>query len=163
GYRRDQIAHPLDGFGVLVPAVEKRSVLGVLFSSSLFSQRAPAGHVALTVLIGGARPPELASLPLDQLLATVRPDLTELLGPSGRAPFRNTISATNTSSPPSLRPKTPTVVSSSAVRPATGFPFPPASPPAKNSPPAPPRSGTLLASRACLPAPVSPRPASNCS
>jgi oxygen-dependent protoporphyrinogen oxidase len=83
GFRREQIQHPLDGFGVLVPAVEKRSVLGVLFSSSLFSRRAPDGHAALTVMIGGARQPELATMPPDELLARVRPDLSELLGVSG--------------------------------------------------------------------------------
>lgn len=62
GYRREQVAHPLDGFGLLAPAVERRSVLGVLFSSSIFAGRAPAGHVALTVLVGGARQPELAQI-----------------------------------------------------------------------------------------------------
>ncbi|ACB75975.1 protoporphyrinogen oxidase [Opitutus terrae] len=87
GFRREQVAHPLDGFGVLVPAVEKRSVLGVLFSSSLFPGRAPLGHVALTVMVGGTRQPQLASLPADQLLAAVRPDLTQLLGVSGDPVF----------------------------------------------------------------------------
>lgn len=80
GYRRADVAHPLDGFGVLVPEIEKRSVLGVLFSSTLFPGRAPADHVALTVLVGGTRQPELARLPTDRLLATVEPDLRELLG-----------------------------------------------------------------------------------
>jgi len=60
GYRRDQVAHPLDGFGMLVPAVEKLPLLGVIFSSTLFPNRAPEGYVALNVMIGGAR---LAGLP----------------------------------------------------------------------------------------------------
>jgi oxygen-dependent protoporphyrinogen oxidase len=87
GFRREQIVHPLDGFGLLVPAVEHRSILGVLFSSTLFPGRAPAGHVALTVLVGGTRQPEIASLPADKLLARIRPDLTELLGLSGKPVF----------------------------------------------------------------------------
>lgn len=87
GFRRERVAHPLDGFGMLVPAVEKRSVLGVLFSSSLFPGRAPHGHVALTVMVGGTRQPKLASLPTDQLLAAIRPDLTELLGVEGDPVF----------------------------------------------------------------------------
>lgn len=87
GYRRARVAHPLDGFGVLVPAVEKRSVLGILFSSSLFPERAPRGHVALTVMVGGARQPELANLPTDKLLAAVRPDLADLLGIEGEPIF----------------------------------------------------------------------------
>jgi protoporphyrinogen/coproporphyrinogen III oxidase len=80
GFRRADIAHPLDGFGVLVPEVERRSILGILFSSTLFPGRAPDGHVALTVLVGGTRNPELARLPTDQLLATIQPDLQQLLG-----------------------------------------------------------------------------------
>ncbi len=88
GYRRDQVAHPLDGFGVLVPEVEKRSVLGILFSSSLFDGRAPEGHVALTVMVGGARQPELARLSTGELLAAVDRDLRELLGVSGAPVFQ---------------------------------------------------------------------------
>ncbi len=88
GYRRDQVAHPLDGFGVLVPAIEQRSVLGILFSSSLFPGRAPEGHVALTVMVGGARQPDLARLPADKLLQAVDRDLRELLGVSGAPVFQ---------------------------------------------------------------------------
>jgi protoporphyrinogen/coproporphyrinogen III oxidase len=88
GFRREQVAHPLDGFGVLVPAIERRSVLGVLFSSSLFPGRAPDGHVALTVMIGGARQPELARLATGQLLAAVERDLRELLGVRGEPVFQ---------------------------------------------------------------------------
>jgi oxygen-dependent protoporphyrinogen oxidase len=88
GYRRDQVAHPLDGFGVLVPEIEKRSVLGILFSSSLFPGRAPAGHVALTVMVGGARQPEIARLPAEKLLSAVEPDLRQLLGVTGAPVFQ---------------------------------------------------------------------------
>lgn len=87
GYKTEQVAHPLDGFGVLIPAVEKRSALGILFSSSLFPNRAPEGHVAITVMVGGTRQPELATLPLDQLMARVKPDLAELLGVRGDPAF----------------------------------------------------------------------------
>lgn len=88
GYRRDQVTHPLDGFGLLVPAVERRTVLGVLFSSSIFPGRAPDGHVALTVMAGGARQPEVAQLSPDRLLAAVKPDLAALLGVSGEPVFQ---------------------------------------------------------------------------
>ena len=53
-YRREQIAHPANGFGFLVPRAEKIRTLGTVFNSSLFPGRAPAGHVALTSFIGGA-------------------------------------------------------------------------------------------------------------
>ncbi len=87
GFRRDQVSHPLDGFGVLAPEVEKLSVLGVLFSSSMFPRRAPDGHVALTVMVGGTRRPELAALPTDKLIAAVQPDLAQLLGVNGAPVF----------------------------------------------------------------------------
>jgi oxygen-dependent protoporphyrinogen oxidase len=84
GYRRDQVAHSLDGFGVLIPTAEKRAALGVLFSSSLFPNRAPRDCVALTVMIGGARQPHLATLPIDEIMNHVSPDLTQLLGIHGK-------------------------------------------------------------------------------
>ncbi len=59
GFRREDVTHPLDGFGLLAPQVEHRRILGTLFSSSLFPQRAPAGHVALTTFVGGSRQPAL--------------------------------------------------------------------------------------------------------
>jgi oxygen-dependent protoporphyrinogen oxidase len=62
GFRREDVGHPLDGFGILAPRVEKSRVLGTLFSSSLFPGRAPEGHVALTTFIGGIRQPALAGL-----------------------------------------------------------------------------------------------------
>lgn len=80
GYRREQVTHPLDGFGGLVPAIEHRQVLGVLFSSTLFPDRAPAGHVGLTIFVGGLRQPDSARLPTDALLARIAPDLRELVG-----------------------------------------------------------------------------------
>ncbi|QYM80204.1 protoporphyrinogen oxidase [Horticoccus luteus] len=87
GFHREQVAHPLDGFGVLAPEIEKRSLLGVLFSSTLFPARAPDGHVALTVLIGGTRQPEIARRPPEEILAAIEPDLRQLLGVRGAPVF----------------------------------------------------------------------------
>jgi len=87
GFRREQVRHPLDGFGVLVPSVERRSVLGVIFSSSLFEGRAPEGHVALTALAGGVMQPEVARLPEGDLMALVMRDLGALLGATGEPVF----------------------------------------------------------------------------
>jgi len=82
GYRASAIAHPLDGLGVLMPAIEKRNVLGMLFSSTLFPGRAPAEHVALTAFVGGARQPRLATLEPDELTALVHREVRQLLGGS---------------------------------------------------------------------------------
>ena len=80
GFRREDVAHPLDGFGLLVPGREQRPLLGVIFSSTLFAGRAPEGHVALTVMAGGTRQPQVAQLAPDSLLSAVLPDLRSLLG-----------------------------------------------------------------------------------
>lgn len=87
GYRRDQVTHPLDGFGGLVPAVERREVLGILFSSTLFPGRAPDGHVGLTIFSGGVRQPDNARLSTPALLRRIAPDLAGLLGVTGEPVF----------------------------------------------------------------------------
>jgi oxygen-dependent protoporphyrinogen oxidase len=80
GYPRRSIAHPLDGAGALLPAIERRSTLGILFSSTLFAGRAPPGYVALTVFVGGARQPELATLKPAEIRDLAHGEVTELLG-----------------------------------------------------------------------------------
>lgn len=87
GFHRSQVTHALDGFGLLVPACEERSVLGVIFSSSLFPNRAPADYVGLTVMGGGTRQPEIAALEPAALLTRVLPDLAALLGVKGEPVF----------------------------------------------------------------------------
>ena len=42
GFRRSKIEHPLDGFGFVVPAVERRRILAASFASIKFTGRAPA-------------------------------------------------------------------------------------------------------------------------
>jgi len=88
GYKKNQIEHPLDGFGFLVPEKENRSVLGALFTSTLFEDRAPEGHHLLTVFMGGGRQPELAKLDSDVLLTKAEKDLSELIGLKGTAVFK---------------------------------------------------------------------------
>jgi oxygen-dependent protoporphyrinogen oxidase len=89
GFRREDVAHPLDGFGVLVPQVEGLKILGTLFSSSLFLNRAPAGHVTLTTYIGGRRNPELALLDTESLVDLTRRDLRRLLGVTAQPTFEH--------------------------------------------------------------------------
>ena len=82
-YNCNQLTHPLNGFGMLIPACENRFILGVLFPSSIFANRAPENSVLLTVFIGGDRHPNRALLPIDQLLPSVEKDLRDLLGLQG--------------------------------------------------------------------------------
>jgi oxygen-dependent protoporphyrinogen oxidase len=79
-YKREDIPHPLDGFGFVVPFIEKRTVMACTFSSVKFAGRAPQGHALLRAFVGGALQPELLVLDEADLLARVREDLRELLG-----------------------------------------------------------------------------------
>jgi oxygen-dependent protoporphyrinogen oxidase len=83
GFRRDQIRHPLDGFGFLIPRKEGRETLGTLFSSTLFPGRAPEDHVLLTSFIGGARNPGISNMEHVVLVDKVLADITPLLGIQG--------------------------------------------------------------------------------
>ena len=91
GFRREDVAHPCNGFGMLIPKVEGFKILGTIFSSSLFPNRAPANHLTLTTYIGGERYPELASLPSQQLVELACNDLKVLLGVRGKPVFQNTV------------------------------------------------------------------------
>ena len=82
-YRRDQVKHPLDGFGAVVPAIEGRSILAVSFLSQKFPTRAPAGTVLLRVFVGGATQPDLFDRDDDELATMVRDELASLIGASG--------------------------------------------------------------------------------
>ncbi len=59
GFRREEVPHPLNGFGFLIPSVERRQILGCLWSSSLFPNRVPNAMAGFTVFIGGSRQPAL--------------------------------------------------------------------------------------------------------
>ncbi len=82
-YRRDQIQHPLDGFGVVVPAIENRSILAASFLSIKFPSRAPDGTVLMRVFVGGATNPELYELDDDELGDLVGRELESLIGVAG--------------------------------------------------------------------------------
>jgi protoporphyrinogen/coproporphyrinogen III oxidase len=83
GYAAGAMTRPLDGFGYLIPAKEKRQILGTIWSSSLFPGRAPAGHVALTTFVGGSRQPERATRPDAEIVASVASELESIMGVAG--------------------------------------------------------------------------------
>jgi protoporphyrinogen/coproporphyrinogen III oxidase len=79
-YRRAAIQHPLDGFGFVVPFIEKQSLIACSFSSVKFAGRAPDDHVLLRAFVGGALQSEMFELDNAAMLARVEKDLNELLG-----------------------------------------------------------------------------------
>jgi oxygen-dependent protoporphyrinogen oxidase len=80
GYRRAAIAHRLNGFGFVVPVIEKRSLIACTFSNVKFSGRAPDGQVLLRAFAGGALQPEMFALDELEMSRRVESDLRELLG-----------------------------------------------------------------------------------
>ncbi|OGW38964.1 MAG: protoporphyrinogen oxidase [Nitrospirae bacterium RBG_13_39_12] len=87
GYRKDRISQPLDGFGFLVPNREGRKILGTLWDSSVFPNRAPEGYVLLRSMIGGVRRSELAMQDEDRLLNTVMDELNDIMGIKAQPDF----------------------------------------------------------------------------
>jgi oxygen-dependent protoporphyrinogen oxidase len=78
-FDRRNLGHDLKGFGFLVPRREGRSILGALWDSSVFPNRAPEGKALLRVMIGGARQPSLALLPEDSLAEIAMSELREIM------------------------------------------------------------------------------------
>ncbi len=78
GYRN--LDHPLDGFGLLTTASARKGILGVLWDSSVFTDRAPPGCKSLRVMIGGQRSPERALQDEDRLIETALQGVRETMG-----------------------------------------------------------------------------------
>ena len=83
GYKKENVTYPLNGFGFLIPHNENRKILGTLWDSSIFTNRAEQGSVLLRTMIGGAKFPEMAELEETQLQAIVLSELQEILGLKG--------------------------------------------------------------------------------
>jgi oxygen-dependent protoporphyrinogen oxidase len=83
GHRREDIEHPLDGFGFLIPRSEGRRTLGSIWTSSIFADRAPAGYVQFRSMLGGAGDPDVLEMSDEELWRTLRGELGNLVGIKG--------------------------------------------------------------------------------
>jgi protoporphyrinogen/coproporphyrinogen III oxidase len=86
-FGREEVPHPLDGFGVVVPAVERRKIIACTFTSVKYSGRAPSGHVLLRAFVGGALQADLLEQDDQSLEAGVRQEMAALLGIKARPLF----------------------------------------------------------------------------
>ncbi|HOV60623.1 MAG TPA: protoporphyrinogen oxidase [Candidatus Hydrogenedentes bacterium] len=84
GYSRNRVGHPLEGFGFLVPRGENLRLLGCLWTSSIFPGQAPADHVLLRVMVGGAVDPKALTLSDAELLNGALEELRPLLRLGGQ-------------------------------------------------------------------------------
>ena len=80
GYARENVPHPLDGFGFLVPRGEGVRMLGCLWTSSLYPWQAPEGTALFRIIAGGVPDPDFVELDDHEALAAVREDLRRTLG-----------------------------------------------------------------------------------
>jgi oxygen-dependent protoporphyrinogen oxidase len=83
GFGAYDVRQRLDGFGFLVPPTEPLRMLGCLWSSATFAQRAPPGRVLLRVMLGGSRDAAVLDLPDDRLVRLVLGELDRTLGLRG--------------------------------------------------------------------------------
>lgn len=83
GYKREQVAHPLDGLGFLSTKDNSRILSGAQFSSTMYSKRAPDGFVGISTYAGGVRNPELVNIPTAELTMQMHHELAEMLGIKG--------------------------------------------------------------------------------
>ena len=78
-YQKDAVEHPLDGFGFLCQPAKKQVLLGAIFNSSVFPNRAPEGYHLITCFLGGARQPELANAPDKEIQGLAISELNTLI------------------------------------------------------------------------------------
>lgn len=87
GFPRNKVDHGLVGFGYLTSPAERANVLGSVWTSSLFTDRAPADQVLFTVFVGGATRPDLVDCPDEDLLQASISDLAGTVGVTGSPSF----------------------------------------------------------------------------
>ena len=86
-FKKDNVKTAPNGFGFLVPGREKMNILGSLWTSSVFENRAPQGYHLFTTFIGGARNAELARKGENDLIEIALSDLNSTLGLTGEPQF----------------------------------------------------------------------------
>ena len=79
-WRRADIPHPLDGFGFVVPKIERRPIIACTFTSVKYPRRAPDGFALLRVFVGGALNEAALEGDDETLTRVARAELGELLG-----------------------------------------------------------------------------------
>ncbi len=84
GYRREDVAHPLGGYGMVVPQTEGLRTTALSFVSTKFPHRAPEGHVLLRGFLGGVRDGEVMRLSDEEMVGTVKHDMAGILGLRGQ-------------------------------------------------------------------------------
>jgi oxygen-dependent protoporphyrinogen oxidase len=81
GFNLSDLDPPPQGFGYLIPSVERRKLLGALWDSSIFpGSRSSENRFLIRAMVGGARDHETPFLPDGELLNRVLKDLSQTMG-----------------------------------------------------------------------------------
>jgi oxygen-dependent protoporphyrinogen oxidase len=83
GYRRDQIDHPMQGSGFVVPRVERHPLLAATWVTSKWPHRAPEHHVLMRAFLGGGRDPHRLERTDEELIETAREALADIMSTRG--------------------------------------------------------------------------------
>jgi oxygen-dependent protoporphyrinogen oxidase len=95
GHQLSDFNHPMDAFGLVVPAIEQRKILAVSFSSRKFLGRAPEGKILLRTFVGGAMQPELLANDSDTIHGLVTAELRSIFGMKAEPIFSEVIKYNN--------------------------------------------------------------------
>ena len=89
GFKNEDIKNPINGFGLLTKASDKKSFLGILFNSEIFDHVSSKESKLFTVIVGGERQPHLCELPIEELQALIENELKELIQSQKKPHFSN--------------------------------------------------------------------------
>jgi oxygen-dependent protoporphyrinogen oxidase len=79
-WREAEIPQPLDAYGFVVPAVERREILASTWASAKWPGRAPPGWALVRAFVGGAHEPDAPSRSDAELVRLARRELRMLMG-----------------------------------------------------------------------------------
>ena len=86
-YKLSDIKRPIDAFGFVVPALEKKRLIACSFSSEKFPGRAPEGYTVLRAFTGGMLDPGVLDLDDDAIVEKLKSELAPVLGITGEPVF----------------------------------------------------------------------------
>jgi oxygen-dependent protoporphyrinogen oxidase len=89
-YPRQQIRHPLPGYGVVIPRAERRDFNALTWVTNKFTQRAPADHLLIRLFFGGARTPHMMERDDSEIAQAARQELRDLIGIEATPTFHRT-------------------------------------------------------------------------
>lgn len=79
-YPRQQLRHPLQGYGVVIPRAEERDFNALTWVTNKFAHRAPADHPLIRLFFGGARTPHMMERDDTEIAWAACQELQDLIG-----------------------------------------------------------------------------------